>query len=432
MMNKKLLLLFFVILTTSNVDGQIYIDIDSTSGRALPIAIVPLKMLDDTPKDLFEQFPAILARDLNMTGLFNILSPNSFLEPSEAGITTSDTDFYLWKKTGADALIKGGVKKQGDNYILEIRLFDVQLQESILGKRYYFYGENYLKAIHTFSDQIIKKLTGQPGVFASTQILCVGNVEKFKEIFRMSVNGDDLTRITHYQSITVSPDWSRDGNLIAYTSYIGGNPDLYIFDRQKKREKKISSRRGLNYGAAFSPIEDVLAVAVSNDDDQEIVLMNYKGKIIKTVTKNWWIDIEPSWSPDGKSLAFVSNQSGKPHIYRFDLETKNLRRLTYLGFHNVSPAWSPKGDKIAFAGKDKGLFDIFIMNTDGTNIQRLTKYGGNNEAPSWAPNGQMIVYSSDRTGKKQLYVMGGDGRGQTQITDGVGQYDTPSWSPIME
>jgi hypothetical protein len=139
---KKLALFLFTgILILSvlpqNLGARIYIDIDAPSGRKLPIAIVSLKILDESitsqeaqvQAPLFNQFRAILERDLRMSGLFTILSSDSFLESGNVGITTSETQFSLWRKTGADALVKGGIHRKGNSYSLEIRLFDVQ-QES--------------------------------------------------------------------------------------------------------------------------------------------------------------------------------------------------------------------------------------------------------------------------------------------------------------
>lgn len=415
-----------------NAQARIAINIDSPSGNSLPIAITSLVSLDGNEENFFSKFETILERDLKMSGLFKILPKESFLESPSAGITSDNTQFHLWKKTGADALIKGGYKKQGQSYVLEVRLFDVQQQSSILGKRYYFARENFSNAVHTFADQIIEELTGQKGVFSTTRILAIGTAGKNKEIFEMSIDGSDLVQITRHRSITLSPAWSKNGRFIAFTSFVSKNPDLFLFDRKKRKEKRISARQGLNYGADFSPKDEKIALAMSNDSDQEIVLINYRGRILKSLTQNWWIDIEPSFSPDGKTIGFVSNQPGLPQIYSIGADGSNLKRLTYKGYHNVSPAWSPDGKWIAFAGRESGKFDIFIMKPNGTSIKRLTRNAGNNESPSWSPNGQMIAFSSDRTSKEQIFVMSWDGRGQTQITDGVGRFTSPSWSPILE
>lgn len=434
-MRTALLLMLCSVFFSPVAHARLFIDIDSPSGENLPVAVVPLKSLDGSSEAGFGEFGAILERDLRMSGLFRIISHDSFLEPSTAGIESKDTAFDLWRKSGADALIKGGFRRptgQFDGqFDLELRLFDVQQRDMILGKRYRFPPEQFASVVHAFADQVIGKLTGTPGVFSTTKLLATSQSGRNKEIVEMNIDGSQLRPVVRLRSISLSGAWSRDGRYVAFTSYVSRNPDLYIFERKANRLMKLSSMPGLNLGAAFHPREDLLAAAVSNGNDPEIVVMNYSGKVIRTLTDNSWIDIEPTWSPDGKMLAFVSNQSTQPHIYRINADGSGLQRLTYKGYHNVSPAWSPRGDKIAFAGRDQGYFDIFIMNPDGSQIQRLTSHSHNNEAPSWSPNGQMIAFSSDRSGKKQIYIMGADGRGQTQVTEGVDAYSDPAWSPVL-
>ena len=83
------------------------------------------------------------------------------------------------------------------------------------------------------------------------------------------------------------------------------------------------------------------------------------------MTDNWGIDVSPSFSPDGKKMAFVSKRSGTPQIYVKDLESGTVVRLTFQGRYNTSPAWSPEGDKLAYVGIVKNSINIYVIGVYG-------------------------------------------------------------------
>ena len=131
------------------------------------------------------------------------------------------------------------------------------------------------------------------------------------------------------------------------------------------------------------------------------------GEILRRLTRHKSIDISPTWSPDGKQIAFVSDREGSPQLWVMNADGSNKRRLTYQGKYNQSPDWSPKGDLIAYTSRDENfVFDIFTVDPkDPTQVRRLTQNQGNNEEPLFSPDGRHIVFSSTRTGRSELYIM---------------------------
>jgi TolB protein len=150
--------------------------------------------------------------------------------------------------------------------------------------------------------------------------------------------------------------------------------------------------------------------------------------VLRRLTKNGRIDISPTWSPDGKQIAFVSDREGSPQIWVMSSDGSNQRRVTYQGRYNQSPRWSPNGDLIVFSSRDeKYVFDLFTIDpNDPSKITRLTQNQGNNIEPSWSPDGRHIVFSSTRTGVSELYIMTSDGFTQRRLTKG-GSFTSPSW-----
>lgn len=407
--------------------GKIYIDINAPSVRKFNIAIPDFQNFrpGEGEPELAAKLPAVLSNDLDLSGYFSPMDKAAFLENKEEGISLDSIRFKNWSVIGTELLLKGGYACVGRRLEVEVRLYDVFWGREILGKRALGEVSQYRRIMHRLGNEIILKLTGQPGVFL-TRLAFVGTATGKKEIYTCDYDGHNVRQITSYGSISLLPRWSPDGKELCYSSYKDGGPMLYRMNVVSGRVKRISSRDGLNTGASFSPDGSKIAVTLSNSGNPDVYIIDADGKILDRLTNHWGIDVSPCFSPDGKKIAYVSNRSGSPQIYVRDLERKTDERLTFEGNYNTSPAWS-KINKIAFTSMDQGRFDICIINPDGSQLRKLTENQGNNEGASWSPDGRYIAFSSDRDGGYHLYMMTANGQNQRRITFLPGNQTAPSW-----
>ena len=424
-----LLMVSMPALAQNEADHYEYIDISNPFLRKIPLAVPMFKNVTGSAEEvqLSKSSSDLLAASLDFTGYFKILDPQAFLfDPASDGVMTPQINFANWTVLGAELLVTGLFEASDGKISVELRLFDTFKARRILGKKYAGRLADQRKIIHRFCSEVIQYLTGNPGPFAS-KIAFVSNGTGNKEIYNCEFDGYNPQQLTRNHSISLFPAWSSDGRYLAYTSYKGGKPDLYIKNLAEMKETSLG-QNGINITPAWVPDKFELAATLSFSGDQEIYLLTGEGKIIKRLTNMRGSDVSPTWSPDGKKLAFVSNRSGDPQIYIKDLVTDKTKRLTYEGNYNTQPSWSPRGGKIAYACFIDGHHNICVMDVDGSEPLQLTHESGDNESPSWSPDGNLIVFSSNREGPYRLYVMNAFGTDQRRLLKMNGEQTNPKWS----
>ena len=410
-----------------------YFDLTNPFLRKIPMAVPEFQAMSPSRDEMAQAAPMAdkLQEMLAFSGYFKMLDRASFLYNSQSsGITQKELNFANWTAVGAELLITGGLQVQGDQMVIELRLFDTFKSKLLIGKRYRGSVQDQRTVLRRFCSEVLLALTGSPG-FYDSQLVFVSNGSGHKEIYICDFDGHDVRQLTRKRSITSFPAWSSDARYLAFTSFANGPSQIFIRNLKTGLEKHVIFT-GVQISPVWRPQRFELAASLSSAGDQEIYLLTGEGKMIKRVTNSRGIDVDISWSPDGKKIAFVSNRSGKPQIYIQEIESGRVQRLTFEGSYNTQPNWSPKGGLIAYSSMEGGEINIFVIDINGNHPIQLTYNQGDNEAPSWSPDGSLIAFSSTREGKSRIYVMTAFGTDQRRLLTLPGEQSYPRWSPNIE
>ena len=158
--------------------------------------------------------------------------------------------------------------------------------------------------------------------------------------------------------------------------------------------------------------------------------MDLRSKQVRNLTQGSGISTGPSFSPDGREIAFESDRDGNQQLYV--MGAGGVRRLSRSEGRYSTPVWSPRGDYIAFTKQMSGAFLIGVMKPDGSGERILTE-GYHNEGPTWAPNGRVLMFfreSQGASGGPKLFSVDITGYNERQVpTPGFGS--DPAWSPLL-
>jgi len=157
---------------------------------------------------------------------------------------------------------------------------------------------------------------------------------------------------------------------------------------------------------------------------------------IRQITSWPELDFNPAFSPDGESIAYSSDHSGKFEIYIRSIAANGREiQLTTDGQQNFDPAWSPDGKRIAYYSMNR--HGIFVMPALGGVAKQVTEFGSH---PAWSPDGRLLVFQASSSpaldattmGNSTLWIVsaqGGAPRQLTQVNSPSGSHYAPSWSP---
>ncbi|WP_051617392.1 TolB family protein [Desulfonatronovibrio hydrogenovorans] len=409
------------------------IDIFGPGQDRMNIFVAPARSLDQadfTDKEVPEQIRSLLVDNLALLPFLRNTRDGEILGgPGVDGIRGADIDFRKFSLSRVDLLLTIGVdQRAGLPGSVEIRAFEVFGQRMVLGKAYTLFAKDQVPLmVRRFCAELMEYLTGHGDFFRS--ILAFERKQgDVKEIWSVNPLGQDLEQLTSLGSIALSPDWSQDGEKIAFTLLQDNQHSLGVWSRASRQVQIYSLPGNTVISPAFSP-NGRLAVSIDPMGRPDIYWLDGNFRMDRSIMEHWAIDVSPSFDQAGRKMAFASGRLGNPHIFVLDLESNRVQRITYEGRYNTNPSISPDGRHIAFTRQTPDGHRIFLANLE-TGRERQISFGpGNDEDPGFAPDGYFIAFSSNRDGKYRLYLTTRNADSPVLIPTGDGHATSPAWGP---
>ena len=186
--------------------------------------------------------------------------------------------------------------------------------------------------------------------------------------------------------------------------------------------KEITGIDGV-FGTRILYVTDTRASGAEGDSVlYRLMLADQDGAREQLLTESSQPMMSPTWSPDGKQIAYVSFETGRPAIFRQELNSGNREQLTNFKGINGAPAWSPDGNKMAMSLSKDGNPEIYVMDLETREFTRVTRHFSIDTEPNWTPDGESLVFTSDRGGRPQVYKINLDS-GRTQRLTFQGDYN---------
>jgi len=305
---KKYYFFAALFLAAFDVGAQLTIDITTSAGRQIPLAIVPFGN-----ENANQNVTTVIGADLARSGLFKLVATNGATPlPTEP----SQVNFPEWSGRGAEALVIGAMQAQPDGRIeVRFRLFDVARQVQLASFSYVIASTQLRATAHRIADEIYEKLTGDKGVF-STRIAYVIKRGSRYELQVADADGASAQTVLASNESIISPKWSPDGSRIAYVSFENKKATVVVQNLASGERRTVANFKGNNSAPAWSPDARNLVVTLTKDGTSQLYLILATGGEATRISESAAIDTEAEYSPDGSLIAFISDRSGGPQIYR--------------------------------------------------------------------------------------------------------------------
>lgn len=415
---------------------------------------------DNSPLDngYFEKLEEILQYDLNHNGMTFTISQSPEKEKLANRLLVGSNDSaqnsnQIWKSLNAHYIIKLSASKQ-NKLTATLLSANEEISRGIEGLSLSGNYQQDRRQMHQLADAIHKVLFGKDGI-ASTHILYTikstptSSQDKkwISEVWEADYDGGNARQITqdsgyNLTPIYVPPKAGFASGSFFYVSYKGTQPKIYVASLKDGKGRRLTTLRGNQLMPTLSWQRDKVAFICDITGHPDLFVQAFNpdvGAIGKPQQIFAWKQAaqgSPTFSPDGKQIAFVSNKDGTPRIYVMDIPApgtslKDVKALlvTKNNKESSAPAWSPDGTKLAYCSMTNGARQIWVYDLTTKQERQLTQGGGNKENPTWAPNSLHLMYNSSDAGACELFMINLNQTNATKITAGPGEKRFPNWEP---
>lgn len=373
-------------------------------------------------QDYLNSLEQILSFDFDHNGMTYVVKKST---SKEALAKSTQNDLTNW----IDHDVYFVIQLQANQKQLNVRLLLINSNEikTISGLNLTGNLNQDRRSMHQLADQIYKALFNEEGI-ATSHILYTlkwqdsPSKKWFSEVYESDYDGGNPRQVTRTKSFNVTPTYiparfqQKSGSFL-FVSYQIGQPKIYLGNLVNGETQRFSFLKGNQLMPAISRQRDQIAFICDVTGNPDLFLQKFDpekgpiGKPRQIYTTHKATQGTPTFSPDGKKIAFVSNKDGHPRIYIIDIPAEGVplkqikaQLITKHSRENSAPAWSPDGKKIAYCSMTKGIRQIWIYDLETHSERQITQGPGNKENPTWAANSHHIMFNTSDPQSSEIYL----------------------------
>lgn len=249
------------------------------------------------------------------------------------------------------------------------------------------------------------------------------------QIWAIDTETRQLDQLTKSPKDKKEASWLPDGSGFIYRT---SNAKFFCLDLKAGTESPFLASYGNVFDPAVSPDGRQIGFTrfrPDGTDESDIWIFDNISRDVIRLTNVPKLQYDPTWSPNGETLAYVSSERNGHHIFSMDMHRRKPFQLTKDGDYNIAPVWSAKGTHIAFSSNRTGDYEIWVCKSEGGEDRRLTRSKGLDGQPVWSADASKLYFVSNRLGDMQLWGMKRDGSDQRLLTPSHMRCSDPRLAP---
>ena len=399
------------------------LDLQLTSGDWRPINIFVEDFIGEAVLG-GQPLSGIIHNDLSYSGYFR-----SYQRDVSSHDAVDEARYAKVRNRGGEYLLTGKITDDNGKRLF-FSLHDVLTEEKLGAFNINFDNQTRRLAAHKVSNWVFERIARLPGNF-HTKVAYIVREKDGTNILRVAdYDGYNAQTILTSENNIISPSWSPNGNELLYVSFERRKPVIYRQSLLTGERRVVANFKGSNSAPAWSPDSTRIAAALTEHEGlQQIYLIGAGGKQrLRSNLGGNVINTEPDFSPDGKRIAFTSDEGGRAQIYERNSDNGKVRRLTYGVREAMSPDYDSSGGKLAYLHRQRAGSNIAVLDIASGDSVLLTDIQLA-DSPTFSPNDTMILFKDEKIANT-LFIVSINGKvlNRWHVAES-GNINNPAWGP---
>ena len=252
-----------------------------------------------------------------------------------------------------------------------------------------------------------------PHVSGDDKVVFQSNRAGGLKLFVARLDGTELRQLTSGPGDDATPIWSPDGTQVAFASDRGGNEDVWLVRADGTELRNLTNHPAGDSHPNWSPDGRFMVFCSTRGDGEndDIYVIDTGGSNLRRLTDNGlhW-DTFPSFSPDGRTILFrrllrertSEGTLANSEVMRMNADGSGVANLSQHPWFDGWPSWSPDGRRIAFSSNRSDAYQIYVMNADGSGIIRVVDSPYTDVRPQWLPDGKGLIFNREHDGRTEM------------------------------